>query len=176
MSRLLLVTGPPGAGKSTVARQAAGCFEPSALVAGDEFFHFLVRGAIAPWLPEAHDQNETTTRASAAAAGAYVSGGLSTVFDGIVGPWHLHTFGAATGLAELHYAILLPSADRCAARVAARADHGFDDEAATRHMHQEFSDAAIDERHVLRDPPDVVAEVLDELLARFHAGSLRIAL
>ena len=45
MASLVVVTGPPGAGKSTVARALADSFEPSVLVAGDAFFAFLARGA-----------------------------------------------------------------------------------------------------------------------------------
>jgi len=45
MPPLLVVTGPPGAGKSTVARLVTDRFEPSALVEGDAFFAFLARGA-----------------------------------------------------------------------------------------------------------------------------------
>jgi uridine kinase len=51
---LIVLTGPPGAGKSTVARVLAARFAASALVPGDDFFAFLVRGAVLPWLPEAH--------------------------------------------------------------------------------------------------------------------------
>jgi MoxR-like ATPase len=85
MGSLLLVTGPPGAGKSTLARLMADRFEPSALVEGDTFFAFLARGAILPWLPESTRQNEIVTEAAASAAGRYASGGYATVYDGLVG-------------------------------------------------------------------------------------------
>lgn len=52
MGSLLVVTGPPGAGKSSVARILADSFDQSVLVEGDAFFAFLARGAIEPWLPE----------------------------------------------------------------------------------------------------------------------------
>lgn len=79
MASLLVVTGPPGAGKSTVARILADRSERSVLVEGDVFFGFLARGAIEPWLPESKQQNEIVTRAAASAAGRYSSAGYMTV-------------------------------------------------------------------------------------------------
>lgn len=69
MAELVVVTGPPGAGKSTVAALLADRLEPSALVTGDTFFGFLSRGATAPWMPEAHAQNQVVIEAAAAATG-----------------------------------------------------------------------------------------------------------
>ena len=51
MADLLVVTGPPGAGKSTVSQLLAADFDPGALVAGDQFFGFLRAGFIDPWRP-----------------------------------------------------------------------------------------------------------------------------
>ncbi len=169
---LLIVTGPPGAGKSTVARLLAERFERSVLVEGDAFFGFLARGAIEPWLPESRDQNEVVTQAAAAAAGRYAAGGFTTVYDGVVGPWFLPVFATATGLDRLDYAVLMPSVERCVEHVATRADHGFADEAATRKMHHEFALATVDSRHVLADPPDGPEAVADLVLAARGAGAL----
>lgn len=83
MSNLLIVTGPPGAGKSTVAQLLADRYEPRVLIEGDAFFGFLRRGAIAPWEPESHRQNEVATEAAESAAGRYAAGGFSTVYDGL---------------------------------------------------------------------------------------------
>jgi hypothetical protein len=128
---------------------------------------------MAPWLPAANQQNQTVTRAAASAAGQYASGGYFTVYDGIVGPWFLQTFARATGLKELHYVVLMPSVETCLERVATRLDHAFTDEAATRHMHEEFASADIEPRHVLRDPPDRVADVARSILSALEAGSVR---
>jgi hypothetical protein len=103
MGSLVVVTGPPGAGKSTVAQVLARAAEHSVLVEGDAFFGFLARGAVDPWLPESHDQNTVATRAAAAAAGVFALGGYATIYDGVVGPWFLPTLrcGNAPGTSRL---------------------------------------------------------------------------
>ncbi|HTT86241.1 MAG TPA: hypothetical protein VMF60_02635 [Acidimicrobiales bacterium] len=159
MGSLLVVTGPPGAGKSSVARVLTSGADPSVLVEGDAFFGFLATGRIEPWRAESHHQNTVVTRAAAASAGHFARGGYTTVYDGVVGPWFLDTFLEATGLEELDYAILLPAVGRCVERVMARTGHEFADEEATRMMHAEFERARIEARHILRDLPDDVEDV-----------------
>lgn len=176
MGSLLVVTGPPGAGKSSVARLLADLAQRSVLVAGDAFFGFLARGAIEPWTAGSSDQNTVVTKAAASAAGVFAAGGYTTVYEGVLGPWLLPVFAAATRLDRLDYAILLPSVDVCVQRVATRRDHGFTDEAATRKMHGEFSRALIDDRHVLRDPPGDAERVAELVASASRAGTLRYSI
>jgi cytidylate kinase len=171
----LIVTGPPGAGKSSVARVIAARADHSVLVEGDAFFGFLASGSIEPWLPASNDQNTVVTRAAAAAAGAFAAGGYTTVYDGVVGPWFLATFGAATGLDRLDYVVLLPSVETCVQRVATRRDHGFTDEAATRKMHAEFVRRAVVDRHVLRHPAGEAAAVAALVESARDAGEFAYA-
>ena len=170
MSSLLCIAGPPGAGKSTASALVSARLSPSVLIRGDAFYRFLDQGKVTPWLPEATDQNRVVIRASGAAAGQYVRGGFEAVFDGVLGPWWLPTFFEATELNDLHYAILLPSPDRCVHNVAAR--EGRVDEPATRDMHNEFQRAIadLDARHVLTDPPGSPEDTATELLSRYRQG------
>ena len=172
-AELLVLTGPPGAGKSTVARAVVASLERAALVRGDDFFAHVVRGAVDPWLPAAAEQNAVVLSAAAAATVLLVDGGYPTVYDGVLGAWSLDRFLADTGLGALHYAVLLPSEARCVQRVATRAGHGFTDAAAARHMHAQFASAALDERHVLREPSDDAAAAAALVLRRWAGGALR---
>ena len=169
---LLITSGPPGAGKSTVAARLAGRRTPSVLVEGDDFFRFLRRGRTEPWLVAARTQNEIVTEVAGAATGRFVTGGYWTVYDGVIGPWSLPSFVAATGLDRVHYVVLLPTVETCVERVATRIGHGFTDEAATRHMHHEFETAVVGDRHVVRDDDGGATAIVDTIIERFDAGEL----
>lgn len=171
MGTLLVVAGPPGAGKSTVARLLAERRAPGALVEGDAFFGFLAAGAIEPWLPAAREQNTVVVRAAAAATGQ-LARGFHTVYDGVIGPWFLAEFLPATGLDRLDYVVLLPSVECCVDRVATRVGHSFTDAEATRKMHREFAEAEVDPRHVLVDPPGTPADAAAAIATAAAAGTL----
>lgn len=173
MGELIVVTGPPGAGKSTVSRTLSRQYERSAVVVGDAFFGFLDQGAVAPWLPSADRQNRVVIEAAAAAAGR-LSRDYTVVYDGIIGPWFLPTFLAATGLSRLSYVVLLPTVDVCLERVATRSGHAFSDAAAARHMHTQFAEASIDARHVITDPghgPDGAEQIVELIRRRVRLGA-----
>jgi len=171
---LLVVTGPPGVGKSTVAALVADRLPSSVLIEGDAFFAFLRQGAIEPWLPESHAQNEIVTEAAAVATGRFARD-YATVYDGVVGPWFVDTFLAASGLDGLDYVVLLPDVETCVERVLTRVGHGFRDEAAARKMHDEFTRCEIGARHVLANGTTAEAAA-DEVFGRWERGDLRIGL
>jgi len=175
MGELVVVTGPPGAGKSSVSEHLANGFNPSALVAGDGFFATIKQGYILPWLPQARRQNTVVIEAAAAAAGR-LTDICTVVYDGVLGPWFLPTFVRATGLASVHYVILLPPLDVCLGRVQGRTGHGFSDLSATRDLYEQFASAAIDSKHVITESDDHPAKLAELITRRLDNGHYRYSL
>jgi len=87
---VLILTGTPGAGKTTTAAALAAWRGSSKVhLHSDDFWHFIKHGAIQPYLPEAHCQNEVVLNVLANVAAGYAKGGYFVIVDGIVGPWFL---------------------------------------------------------------------------------------
>jgi cytidylate kinase len=174
MGELIVVTGPPGGGKSSVASRLATVRTPSALVPGDTFFSMIKKGYIPPWLPQSRRQNEVIIEAAAAAAGQ-LSEISFVVFEGIVGPWFLPTFVSAAQPADVHYVLLLPPLSICIERVRSRGDQGFSDLGVTEDLYRQFVDAGIDERHLIIEPDAPPAQLAELIMAKLNDDSLRIA-
>lgn len=149
---VIILTGPPGAGKSTVADILARQSEsPAAHLHTDDFYdRYIKSGYVLPWLPESQKQNEVVTRVIAAAACAYAEGGYLAIIDGIVGPWFLAPYREAAAAANipLHYVVLRPAnADVTFARVQQRGTHGLKAEGPVRELFRQFSNLEALEKH-----------------------------
>ena len=107
--RIIIITGSPGTGKSTISSILAkeSNMSKSVNMQTDDFYHYLSKGAIPPYLPESNEQNLIVIEAFLESAKRYARGGYDVIVDGIVGPWFLDPWiKAAQENYEVHYIIL----------------------------------------------------------------------
>jgi broad-specificity NMP kinase len=180
-ARLLLLTGSPGCGKTTVAPLVADRHEPSACLDLDWFFAKVRRGAVEPWKPEAHDQNRTVLSAAAAAVAEFARGGYFTVAEGILYPFMLDLFETACdplGI-DLDYAVLRAPVDVVQRRVQDRRTEpphagALADAAVVDDLWAQFESHGVDERHRVDAGRQAPAEVAEEIDRRLEAGDFRL--
>ena len=110
--RIVIITGAPGTGKTTLASMIAKESDllKSVHLHTDDFYHYLCKGAIPPYLPGSEEQNLIVIEAFLETAKRFARGGYDVIVDGIVGPWFLTPWvEAAQESYEVHYIILRAS-------------------------------------------------------------------
>jgi predicted kinase len=179
--QLLLLTGTPGCGKTTIAPLVADHAPLSACLDLDWFFAKLRSGAIEPWREEAHQQNRVVLSAAASAVATFTAGGYFTVADGILNPSRLDLFVSACeplGI-DLNYAVLYAPLSVVLARVEARRtepEHlgALADAGVVQDLWNGFEAHDVDDRHRVDSsdrPPGLIAE---EIYQRCIEGNLRL--
>jgi predicted kinase len=174
---VLILTGPPGVGKTTTAGILASRSPRAVHLESDPFFRFIHSGYVEPWKPESHGQNKAVMRIVGEAAAGYAAAGYFTVIDGIVIPgWFLEPLRDSLQKAgcQVAYAVLREPLSVCAARAQGREREPLADPEVIERLWRNFEDLDDFEPNVIDlggRSPEQAADVVAESLA---AGVLAV--
>ena len=170
---VILLSGPPGSGKSTVSEAFVATLDrPTVLSHTDTFYSWIRKGYIPPYLPESARQNRIVMNAMADAACAYAAGGYDVVLEGVFGLWALEWFkpGCRKRGLDLHYVVLRPRLEVVLARGTRRGDDELTLVEPLTDMHRVFQDLGELEGHAIDSSDQSVEQTVEEMAAGLKAG------
>ena len=114
MSRLYIITGPAGVGKTTISAGIAESKIKSALIEGDNIYHQVVGGYVAAWKEGNH--LDTFWKVCINTIKTYLEDGYDVVFNYIIEPERLETLKKNFENYDIKFIVLMVSEDVLLAR------------------------------------------------------------
>lgn len=170
MKPIILLSGPVGAGKSTVARDLVAISPaPVAYIEGDTFWSFITGPARRP-VPQNFKMIMT---AMIGAARPYALYGYETIVDFSIPPWFLDTARKMAQVRDvpLDYVVLRPGEDVCAARAACRREGTISNYAPYHDLYKDFDEA---QRFIIEDDESSPMSLAVRIREGLDAGRFRL--
>ena len=179
-TRIVIISGPCGTGKSSVAGMLAenSVYERAVHVHTDDFYGYIRKGYIGPWLAESKDQNTVVAETIAVCAASFAEGGYEVFIDGVIGPWYLEPWikVAHTGI-NVYYILLRPDLQTTLLRgVNRKGPYDLVDPVVIEKMWKEFADTGLYESHVIDTTNHTVKESVKAIKDMLNENKLRIGI
>jgi cytidylate kinase len=174
---VIILTGPPAAGKTTVAALlATDAASPTVHLTTDLFYRSIRTGFVLPFLPEAQRQNEVVIEAIVGTVATFALGGYDVVVDGIVGPWFLPPFRRLATDADLtlSYVVLRPDLATTLSRAEQRVGRELKDVDAITGLHAAFAQLGDLEGHALDTANHDAEQTTTEVRHALPSGRYRL--
>ncbi|MBQ2668063.1 MAG: AAA family ATPase [Clostridia bacterium] len=178
--KIVLISGPCGAGKTTISRlMVQNTDAPKAVhMHTDDFYTYIQKGYIPPWQDGSGDQNDTVIRAAAACAETYAEGDYDVYVDGVIGPWFIAAWQdlVRKGV-DVRYVVLRPDRDETVRRGLereARAEFPLTEQVFT-DMWEMFRDLGAFSVYAMNTGSQTAAESAACLKARLQNGEFRLS-
>jgi chloramphenicol 3-O-phosphotransferase len=164
---IVILTGPVGAGKTTVARHlVASSRGACAFIEGDVFWSFIAKRSPRS---ELRENFKMIMRAMSATARHYARDGYEVILDFSIPPWYLDGIRALLSGKPFHYIVLLPSEEICETRAASRSEGPITDYTAYRDLYAEFE--KVQKRAIVPDASESAENIARRVRAGVDAGA-----